>query len=239
VLATHAFGNPCDSDRLRAIAREHDCFLVFDAAHGYGSRRADTPVGCLGDAEVFSLSGTKLVTSAEGGLIATPHDWLAERVVYLRAYGFQYDYESLFVGINGKISELHCALGLLTLSDIEAAVARRADIVAAYRDRLGDSVGWQYVRPSDRSTYKDISLKLGDRRDAVQRALTDGGVQTKRYFLPLHTMKPYASFSEGPLPHTERTYESTLCVPAFSELDKQTVDRISRLILAGLENSDS
>ncbi|MGH9025810.1 MAG: DegT/DnrJ/EryC1/StrS family aminotransferase [Acidimicrobiia bacterium] len=235
ILATHAFGNPCDSDRLRALAREHDCYLVFDAAHGYGSQRAGTPVGRLGDAEVFSLSGTKLVTTAEGGLVATPHDWLAERIAYLRAYGFQHDYESLYVGINGKISELHCALGLLTLAGVEDAVQRRAEILAAYRARLGDKVGWQYVRPSDRSTYKDISIRLGEHREAVERSLTAGGVQTKRYFLPLHSMKPYACFADGPLPQTESTYETTLCVPAFSELDEATLDRVARLILEGVE----
>jgi dTDP-4-amino-4,6-dideoxygalactose transaminase len=234
ILATHVFGNPCDSDALRDLARSHNCLLVFDAAHGYGSRRDGTPVGCLGDAEVFSLSGTKLVTSAEGGLIATPHDWLAERIVYLRAYGFQHDYESLFVGINGKISELHCALGVLTLARVEEEVRRRGEIVAGYRARLEDSVGWQFVRSVDRSTYKDISINLGSHRDPVERSLAEGGVQTKRYFLPLHRMKPYAAFADSPLARSEQLYESTLCVPAFSDLDDDDLDRICGLVLAGI-----
>jgi dTDP-4-amino-4,6-dideoxygalactose transaminase len=234
VLATHVFGNPCDVDRLLELVRANDCYLVFDAAHGYGSRRGDVPVGRFGDAEVFSLSGTKLVTSAEGGLIATPHDWLAERIMYLRAYGFQHDYESLVVGINGKISELHSALGLLNLARIESEVQRRAEILARYQERLGTAVGWQHVRPIDRSTYKDISIMLGDRRNAVERTLTEGGVQTKRYFLPLHTMKPYAPFADGPLPQSERVSESTLCLPAFSDLDEDTIDRIADLVLTAL-----
>jgi dTDP-4-amino-4,6-dideoxygalactose transaminase len=234
ILATHVFGNPCDSDALRDLAKTNDCFLVFDAAHGYGSRREEIPVGCLGDAEVFSLSGTKLVTSAEGGLIATPHHWLAERAVYLRAYGFQHDYESLFVGINGKISELHCALGVLTLARVEEEVRRRHEIVTSYRARLEDLVGWQHVRPVDRSTYKDISIDLGVHRDAVARSLAQGGVQTKHYFMPLHQMKPYATFADGPLPRSEELYESTLCVPAFSDLDDDDLDRVCHLVREGI-----
>lgn len=227
VLATHTFGNPCDHERLRAVADRSGCALVYDAAHGYGSRRSGTPVGVLGDAEVFSLSGTKLVTSGEGGLISTPHDWLAERLTYLRGYGFHHDYISKFVGLNGKLSELHAALGVLTVAGVEEAVARRHAIVAGYRAVLGDQVGWQAVRPVDRSTYKDVALVLGEARGRVEAALTAAGVATKRYFVPLHTMPLYAPYAEGPLPASAAVHATSLCVPAFNDLSDATVERIA------------
>lgn len=230
VLATHVFGNPCDSESLKAAAREHGSFLAFDAAHAYGSLRGGKPVGTLGDVEVFSLSGTKPVTSAEGGLISTPHDWLAERVIYLRAYGFQHDYRSRFVGVNGKISELHCALGVLTLPRVETAVQRRHKIAQKYRERLGDAVGWQSVRPGDRSTYKDVAACLGGRRQEVEEALAAGDVQTKRYFLPLHFMEPYRRYADGPIPVTEHLYESTLCLPVYEEITESILDMICDVI---------
>jgi len=235
VLATHTFGNPCDADGIRAVADRTGCKVVYDAAHAYGSLRDGVHAGCLGDAEVFSLSGTKLVTSAEGGLVATPHDDVAERLTYLRGYGFQHDYNSRYVGLNGKISELHCALGVLTLATVEDAVARRHAIVAGYRAVLGDLVGWQSVRPSDRSTYKDVSLVLGDRRDVVESALTAVGVATKRYFLPLHRQEAYAAHVEGALPATDEVAATTLCVPAFNDLGDDQVEAIARVIVAALD----
>jgi dTDP-4-amino-4,6-dideoxygalactose transaminase len=236
VLPTHVFGNPCDTDRLTEVAREFDAYLVFDAAHAYGSRRRGRAVGTFGDAEVFSLSGTKLTTSAEGGLVATPHEWLAERLRFVRAYGFQDDYRSHRIGLNGKISELHCALGTLTLADVEAQVQRRHELFAAYRDRLGTRVGWQQVSDADRSTYKDIAVLLGCSRGVVEQALADQGVQTKRYFVPLHEMGPYAQFADGPMPRASELHEECLCVPAFTDLTDGDVHRVSDTILRAMDD---
>lgn len=230
VVATHCFGNPCDHDALAAVASSSGSRIVYDAAHAYGSLREGVHAGALGDAEVFSLSGTKLVTSAEGGLVSTPHHEVAERLRYLRGYGFQDDYNSRYVGLNGKISELHCALGVLTLAQVETAVARRHAIMAGYRAVLGDTVGWQVVRDVDRSTYKDISLVLGDRRDAVEAALSGAGVATKRYFLPLHHQDAYGEWVEGPLPVADEIYRSTLCVPAYNDLTDEQVAAIAGVI---------
>ena len=231
VLPTHVFGNPCDVESLEEIARQFDGYLVFDAAHAYGSRHAGNAVGTFGDAEVFSLSGTKLVTSAEGGLVATSHDWLAERLRYVRAYGFQDDYRSRRVGLNAKISELHSALGTLTLRDVEEQVRQRHELVDAYRAHLDDRVGWQHVAESDRTTYKDIALLLGGSRAEAQDALAAAGVQTKRYFVPLHEMEPYAPFARGALPRSSELHRESLCVPAFAELAFEDVHRVARIIL--------
>ena len=231
VLPTHVFGNPCDVDALEQVAREHDAALVFDAAHAYGSSRDGVPVGNFGDAEVFSLSGTKLVTTGEGGLVATSDDGLADRLTYVRAYGFQHDYRTRQVGLNGKISEIHCALGTLTLADVEAQVKRRHEIVDQYRAHLGDEVGWQAVRPEDRSTYKDVAVLLGTRRAAVEEALTRRGVQSKRYFVPLHEMDPYAGFASAPLTRTSALHESLLCIPAFTDMSESDVTLVATTIL--------
>ena len=234
VLATHVFGNPCDTDALGRLAADHGSYVVYDAAHAYGSLRERAPVGSLGDASVFSLSPTKLVTSGEGGLIATPHPWLAERVMYLRAYGFQHDYESHYAGINGKMSELHAALGLVCLPLVEEAVLGRAAILEQYRSTLGEQVSWQHVRAADRSTHKDISIGLGERRPQIEDALTRDGVQTKRYFMPLHRMRAYAEFAHSDLEASDDAYQSTLCLPSYGDLDPATIGRVCAVIERGL-----
>jgi dTDP-4-amino-4,6-dideoxygalactose transaminase len=237
VLATHVFGNPCDVEALKLEADTHGSRLVFDAAHAYGSMRGGTKVGGLGDAEVFSFSGTKLVTMAEGGLVATHDAELAERITFIRAYGFQGDYISCFVGLNGKLSELHAALGTLELDLIEPLLERRLALLARYRERLGDQVGWQQVRDTDRSTFKDLALDLqtSERRSAVQTALTDAGIQSKRYFVPLHTMPAFEPFAKSRgYPNTSDLHVKLLCVPLFPDLTFENVDNICNVILKAL-----
>jgi dTDP-4-amino-4,6-dideoxygalactose transaminase len=234
VLATHTFGNPCDHDRLQQLARAGGHALVYDAAHAYGSLRDGAKVGTLGDIEVFSLSGTKLVTSAEGGLVSTAHDDVAERLTYLRGYGFKSDYNSHYVGLNGKMSELHAALGILALAEVERAVATRRAVVDVYQDRLGEQVGWQQVRGADRSTYKDVAVWLGDRSRTAEHALTAAGVQTKRYFRPLHRMPAYARWNQRPLPVTDATYEGLLCVPAYTGLQADDIHRVCDVLAAAM-----
>jgi dTDP-4-amino-4,6-dideoxygalactose transaminase len=234
IIATHVFGNPADADGLRAVADDYGARLLFDAAHGYGASRDGVMVGGLGDAEVFSLSGTKPVTTAEGGLIATEDPALLERIKLLRGYGFFGDYMSKLVGLNGKMSELHAALGLLTMRRVDEALAIREGHIAAYRTVLDavPGIGYQRVRPQDRSTYKDFALVFADRacRDKVEAVLTAEAIQTKRYFKPCHTMDAFASLSTRPLPVTEAMHDRILCIPLFESLAREDVERIAGLI---------
>jgi dTDP-4-amino-4,6-dideoxygalactose transaminase len=234
VLATHVFGNPCDTEALRIAALEHGSFLVFDAAHGYGSAHDGRKIGGFGDAEIFSFSGTKVVTSAEGGLVTTSHDWLAERIRYMRAYGFQNDYRSRYVGLNGKMSELNAALGVLSMRQIEDLLKRRNEIVDHYRSELGALVGWQHIKSEDVSTYKDLCLLLGYNRSRVESALAEVDVQSKRYFVPLHTMDPYAKFNYSPKIGSSAIHESSLCVPLYPDLDPKDLTLIIETIREAL-----
>lgn len=230
VVGTHVFGNPCDADAIRAAAGPGP--VVYDAAHAFGSRYRGRAAGTLGDLEVFSFSGTKLVTSAEGGMIAAARDDLVRRIEYLRAYGFQTDYESHVVGVNGKISELNAALGALTVETTGAAVTKRQALAAAYRERLAGlrDVGFQRVDPRDTSTFKDFAIVCARDRDGLERRLTAAKVQTKRYFRPAHTMRAYRRFARGALPRTEDLYARILCLPIFNELRPNEVDLIAGVV---------
>jgi dTDP-4-amino-4,6-dideoxygalactose transaminase len=238
IVATHVFGNPADVDGIARVAAEHGARLVFDAAHGYGAKRASVHVGGFGDAEVFSLSGTKPVTSAEGGLVASNDEALLERVTYLRGYGFRNDYNSRYVGLNGKMSELHAALGLLTMRRVDEALIRREAIVAVYHERLGvlPGVEFQRVRPEDRTTYKDFALlfQSGGARDRVEAALAAAEVQTKRYFRPCHGMDAFRRYADRPLAVTEDVHARILCIPLFEDLTSGEIDLICGTIQATL-----
>ena len=232
VVGTHVFGNPCDHDAIRTAGPRLP--LVYDAAHAYGSRYRGRAAGTLGDLEVFSFSGTKLVTSAEGGLVAAARDDLVTRLEYLRAYGFQTDYESHVVGINAKISEPNAALGALTMETVDRAVARRQEIVRRYRQALDGipAVSFQEVDARDRSTFKDFAILCAHGRDGLMRSLDAAGIQTKRYFRPAHTMRAYRRFATRPLPATDAVYDRILCLPIFNELSDAEIDEVADRVRA-------
>lgn len=234
IIATHVFGNPADAEALWRLACECDSRLLFDAAHGYGSIRDGVHVGAFGDVEVFSLSGTKPVTTGEGGLVTSRDPEFLRRFEYVRAYGFQGDYNSQCMGLNGKMSELHAALGTLTLPTIETALAHRFQQVDRYKQRLRDIDGlrFQEVRSQDRSTFKDFAVLFAtaDDRAAVEAALKQQDIQTKRYFRPCHKMDAFWPFSTAALPVTDDVYGRVLCLPLFASLSDAQIDAICGVI---------
>jgi dTDP-4-amino-4,6-dideoxygalactose transaminase len=199
VLATHVYGTPCDVEGLAAIAEEFGCRLFFDAAHAFGSRRAGMPVGRFGDAEIFSLSPTKVLVAGEGGIVATNDDLLAERCAIGRDYGHPGDYDCRFVGLNGRMSELHAAVALASFSTLEERIERRGELVRLYRGELGAIPGLSFpaVRDGDRSTYKDFTVlvepsRFGLDAGGLATALAAEGIETRRYYWPpVHAMRAY------------------------------------------------
>lgn len=238
IVATQCFGVPADDDALRSVADRFGARLAYDAAHAYGSLHRGVHAGALGDLAAFSLSATKVATSGEGGLVASRDPELLERITLLRGYGFYGDYNAKLLGMNGKLSEIHAALGLLSLARIEEALAVRERHLARYRELLDavSGIRFQRVHQGDRSTYKDLVVlfESAAARASVERALASDGVQTKRYFLPCHQMDLYRGYTSTALPVTESTYERALCLPLYESLVAEDVDRICDRIVRAL-----
>ena len=112
VLATHVFGAPCEVEALEGLAAGAGIPVFFDAAHAFGALRDGRAIGGFGAAEVFSLSPTKVVVAGEGGVVATRDGSLAEALRIGRDYGNPGDYDTQFVGLNARMSELHAAIFL-------------------------------------------------------------------------------------------------------------------------------
>jgi dTDP-4-amino-4,6-dideoxygalactose transaminase len=241
IAAVHAFGLPAAIGPLESLARKHGLKLVFDAAHGLGGRYHGRALGAFGDASVFSLSGTKLVTGGEGGLATFGNPTDAERFSFLRVYGFKGDYNCRYIGLNGKLSELNAALGWLSLDLLETALARRQAQVQRYRLALADcpDLSWQAVPIGCVHGYKDLALRFrkGEQRAAVEAALTAAGIMTKRYFFPVHRMAAYRSVAHRALPVTDQLSECLLCIPLYYDLPDQSIDAIAALIRASLKHS--
>lgn len=236
IVATHVFGQPCEVAALAALAEERGLRLIFDGAAAIGTFVDGRHVAAFGDATVFSLSATKAATSGEGGLAAFRNPAAAERFRQLRNYGADgLDLVAAHVGLNGKLSELHAALGCLTLARLPNSIAERARLVDRYRAALGPRGGFQGCAPNARPTHTFLALDLGIRRDKVREHLTANGVESKTYFTPLDGMPAFAPEDRRPLPVTERLAKSLLSVPLYVGLADDDVDRVCGLIGAALD----
>jgi dTDP-4-amino-4,6-dideoxygalactose transaminase len=240
ILATHIYGTPCDVETLTGIARQNGLRLVFDAAHAFGSMHRGTPIGNYGDAEVFSLSPTKVVVAGEGGLIATNDAVIAERCRVGRDYGNPGDYDCLFVGLNARMSELHAVVALASLEALDERIERRNELADVYFKALADVAGISFpsIPEGDRSTFKDLTILVdredfGLNADTLASALTALGVETRRYYSPpVHRMRAYrlANSGQSDLGVTEWAARSALTLPMWSDMPDEVPRHVTALV---------
>jgi dTDP-4-amino-4,6-dideoxygalactose transaminase len=239
ILATHTYGTPADVDDLTEAARQSGVRLFFDAAHAFGSRHGDRPVGGFGDAEVFSLSPTKPVVAGEGGIVATNDDELAARVRRLRDYGKEDDYDVRVIGLNARLSELHAAVALASLRGLDERIEQRNELVNGYRRALSGVPGIAFpsVRPGDRSTYKDFTVLIdqgvfGLDAPTLAQGLAAEGVETRRYYAPpVHRTTAYRAVANGTrLPVTDQAAERVLTLPLWVGMKPGDAGRVAEAI---------
>jgi dTDP-4-amino-4,6-dideoxygalactose transaminase len=241
ILAVHLYGNPCDIPALEGLVRHHHLKLIFDAAHAFGSAYRGKPIGSFGDAEVFSLSPTKLLVAGEGGLVTTGDAKLAAAVRAMRNYGDSGAYNPEWLGLNARMTEFNAALALRGLPLIDAKVQRRNSIAQTYTKILSSLPGvrFQKTHSKDTNTYKDYSIHitpemLGMTRDELANALLNQNVETKKYFYPpLHQQSLYRKFHDparNDLSQTEFLADGILSLPIYESLPDETVIAVAETL---------
>jgi dTDP-4-amino-4,6-dideoxygalactose transaminase len=238
VIGVHLFGTPCAVERVQAAAG--DVPVVFDAAQALGASWRGRRVGGFGRFEVFSASPSKHFTMVEGGFVATDDRDLARRVRLARNYGVDADYHVELVGLNARLSELHAAVGLSILDDVDGFIKNRNASARLYRELLGDlpGVGFQRV-PAEASaafnyfgvTFDPDAFGLDNRE--LMAALAAEGVQTKIYYqAPLHREPALGGSRDARLPVTDRLAARMLCLPLYNEMDAGLVEQIAAAVRA-------
>lgn len=236
IIPVSVFGVPPDVDELQALAAHHGLRVVYDSAQALGATYKGRAVGGFGDVEIFSMSPTKVATSVEGGLITTGDAALAERLRRMRDYGKAPDGDIDLLGLSVRQTELHGLVGLYAVRALDDLIGARARVTARYRAGLEgiEGLGFQDV-PADRTTtwnYMTVFVGPGARmsRDALQAALAERQIQTKRYFYrALHRQTVFAGrcvVPDGGLPVAEAASEQGLALPLFSHMTDAQVDRV-------------
>jgi perosamine synthetase len=251
IIAVDYAGQPCDYDRLQAIADQHDIALVADACHSLGGTYNERPVGSLALASAFSFHPVKLMTTGEGGMIVTDDDALAERMRIFRNHGISTDhhqrqsagtwhYEMRSLGFNYRLSDLQCALGISQLNKLDGWIRRRQEIAAQYDTAFAALPQIQplTVRQEASSAYHLYVIRWIAELSEIDRAaafsqLRDSGLAVNVHYQPVHLhpfyREQYAT-QIGQCPVAEAAYEQMISLPMFPAMSDVDVDRVIKTV---------
>lgn len=230
ILATHVYGNPCDADAIEKIAKKNNLKVIYDGAHAFGSLYKNKQVLSFGDIATCSFHATKIFHTIEGGAIITNDDTLAEKMTLYRQFGHVGD-DHFSIGINGKSSEVHAAMGLCILPMMQDFVIRRKAIAALYNELLNNlplQVPLPLPETIQNYSYYPVITETEEQLLKIKTALLQNGVSTRRYFYP--SLNNLPQYTGEKCPVSESVSVRALALPIYYELADETVHHICSVI---------
>jgi dTDP-4-amino-4,6-dideoxygalactose transaminase len=247
IVGVHVWGRACATEAIEAIAAKHNLRVMYDASHGFGCSIGGRMLGSFGECEVFSFHATKFINCFEGGAVTTNNDVLAEKMRLMRNFGFV-DYDKVvYLGINGKMSEVCAAMGLTNLEAMSDIVDVNRRNYLAYCEELRSVAGVSVIRyePTEKNNYQYVVIEVDPdvcprNRDEIVEALHAENVIARKYFWPgCHCMEPYRTTQPDVwkrLSETERVAARVIVLPTGQTVEEETVRRVCRIIKAAVEN---
>jgi len=233
ILATHVYGNPCNIEKIKQMGKKHNIKIIFDAAHAFGVRYKNKSLASYGDISALSFHATKLFHTVEGGALVTNNDATARKISYLRNFGHKSKEDFWGLGINGKNSEFHAAMGLCVLPKVDKLISYRKKISELY-DKLLISKNLNIKNPKIRPntiynySYYPIIFPSEKVLLKVKDALNKQNIFPRKYFYPsLNTLNYVKS---KPMPIAQDISKRVLCLPLSHELRQKEVSQISKII---------
>ena len=240
IMPVHCYGHPCDVERIEKMTDNYGLRVIYDAAHAFGVQGRDGSVLNHGDLSVLSFHATKIFNTFEGGAIVCHDAKTKQRIDHLKNFGFVDEVTVVASGINGKMSEINAAFGLLQLKYIDEALQKRREVDALYRRLLAGVKGIRCLTTAAETiaNYAYFPVLVQPEyplaRDALFQKLRDNGIQVRRYFYPLISDFPMyrgmPSAAHSNLPVARRVAEQVICLPIYPELTSEQVESIVALI---------
>jgi dTDP-4-amino-4,6-dideoxygalactose transaminase len=241
IMPVHCYGHPCDVEAIQKIADNYNLRVIYDAAHAFGVQDEGGSILRHGDLSVLSFHATKVFNTFEGGAIVCPDAKTKQRIDHLKNFGFVDETTVVAPGINGKMSEINAAFGMLQLKHVDAALSRRKSIDAAYREALRDIPGIHCVQDTGEKvanhSYFPILVEGNYliSRDALYQKLRDNNIYARRYFYPLISEFPMyrgmASANRDNLPVASNAAQKVLCLPIYPALTSKDQQRVVDLVI--------
>lgn len=227
ILPVHVFGNPCDVERIDAIAKEYNLKVIYDAAHAFDVKFKGTSVLNYGDISTLSFHATKLFHTIEGGALIVNDDNLAKKAKYLINFGIENAESIPHLGTNAKMNEMEAAMGLCVLDDIEFIKESRKKIADEYSDKLKGLVNFQKLTPDSiqNNSYFPILLDTEEDVSKLIKILNEREIFPRRYFYPSLDTLTYIEPKQY-MPISRDISRRILCIPIYPSLEAETQSEI-------------
>lgn len=229
IEVVHLYGHPTDMDPIIEIAARHRLYVVEDAAESHGALYKGRLVGAIGTVGCFSFFGNKIITTGEGGMLVTNDDELAAHSRHLRGQGVSptRTYWHDILGFNYRMTNIAAAMGCAQLERIDETLAAKRRVAQWYESYLGGIEG--VTLQSEASWAKCVFwmnsiLVAPEVRDPLMAYLAAGGIETRPFFHPAHTMPVYRSSDSFPV--AERLGASGINLPSYADLSEEQVAQI-------------
>lgn len=235
VVATHCFGNPCDVEAIDRIAKKHGLKVIYDAAHCFGTLYRKKSIFDWGDISTTSFHATKVFHTVEGGAVFSNDPDMIKSISYLRNFGHAGPEKFQGIGINGKMSEFHAAMGICNLKHIDSILASRKKQAQVYDTLLSNaSVRTPVLLEGSESNraYYPVIFDSHDVMLRVKTALEKKEIFPRRYFYPALNSLDYVPGTTTPV--AEDVASRVLCLPMYFELTEVEQRMIVRNILRAI-----
>jgi len=225
IMPVHVFGNPCDVEAIDIIAKKYNLKVIYDAAHAIGSTYNGKSLLEHGDISATSLHATKLLNTAEGGGCITKEVKLHEKLKRIRFFGHDEEKDIVEDGFNGKMTEVHAALGLANLKYHEDVLNDRKEKYKLYLEKLNGikDLSFQKTKFGEANysyfpvLFRDVAQLL-----KVETSLNGENIYPRRYFYPsVNTYKKVVGYQ--PCPISENIADRVLCLPLYRTLEKDSI----------------
>jgi perosamine synthetase len=237
IIAVHLYGHPADMDRINEIAKRYGLYVIEDAAEAHGARYKGKPVGGLGDVGCFSFYGNKTITTGEGGMCVTDNQDVVDRIRVLRDHGMDPNrkYWHPYVGYNYRMTNLQAAMGVAQLEKLDRLIAVKIENAKTYRSVLEKVDGLTLPPEASwaRNVYWLYSLLIGPEfrvsRDVLMRELEASGIESRPFFLPIHTQPPYLDRVHD-FKVADRLSSQGINLPSSPKLTREEIEKVTSTI---------
>jgi dTDP-4-amino-4,6-dideoxygalactose transaminase len=233
IMPVHVFGTPCDVVEIEKIAKKHNLKVIYDGAHAIGSRFEDKSVLTFGDVTATSLHATKLLNTGEGGGCITQNTELDKKIKRIRFFGHSDDKTDIVEdGFNGKLTEIHAALGLANLKYYDTVLNDRRVKYLLYKEKLQKvpTITFQDIAAGETNySYFPIIFETEAQLLKVELELKENNVFPRRYFYPsVNTYTKVVSYQSCPI--SEDISKRILCLPLYLDLTIGEIIEICAMI---------
>jgi len=242
ILPVHVYGNPCDTQRIQAIADKHNLKVIYDAAHAFGvkvndSNNENKSILLAGDISTLSFHATKVYNTIEGGAMVVHSAEMKRKIDDLKNFGFHDEVTVVAPGINSKMDEIRAAYGLLNLKLVDHSIEDRKKIVQTYREALRNIPGISFFNdiPGVKYNYGYFPIFINEKeygrsRDELYYAMQAQGILGRRYFYPLISDFPMyrnlPSAKTENLPNARLMADSVICLPLSHDMSESDAERV-------------